>query len=272
MKRSSKHSWPVLVLFALPVTTVALAQQPSPPQKGKQEAAGQQPKTAERKVDPEADRMLRQMTDYLSGLQKFSLDSASVDEVVTKSGEKIQILADSTVAVARPNRLRSERHGNDDAVLTYDGKSMSLRCVNSNTFGMVPAPPTIDATIDKLRKDFKADAPGADLLYSRPYDILMEQVKQGQVIGRETVLGVTANHLAFQGDEVDWQVWIKDGPEPVPLRYVITSKTVPSQPEFTVTLFHWDTSAKLEDASFDVKPPAGAKKVDGLPIDCRKGK
>jgi hypothetical protein len=273
MKGKSRHTWPLITMLALSGATAALAQPPSKSApKGKQEQPREQPKKAEG-VDPEAARMLKQMTDYLSGLQKFSVSSASVDEVVTKAGQKIQLIADSKVSVARPNRLRSERGGNNAATFTYDGKTMSVQCLGDNTYGTVPAPPTLDATIDKMRKDYGADAPGADLLYSKPYDILMEQVKAGQVIGQEDLLGIQANHLAFQGDEVDWQVWIKDGPEPLPLRYVITSKTVQNQPQFTVQMTKWEPNANLDDASFAFKPPAGAKKVDKLPTSCgAKGK
>jgi hypothetical protein len=100
----------------------------------------------------------------------------------------------------------------------------------------------------------------------------MEQVKQGQVIGQETLLGEETHHLAFQGEEVDWQIWIKDGPEPLPLRYVITSKTVKGQPQFTVQMARWEPRATVDDAAFDFKPPPGAKKLDALPTNCGKGK
>jgi hypothetical protein len=255
MKSKSRYILPLLAVLALPLATQA-----------KQEQT--QPKKAEKGVDPEAAKLLRQMTDYLSGLQRFTVENASVDEIVTKAGQKIQLIADSRISVARPNQLRSEREGRDAATFTYDGKSMSFLCADSKTYGTVPAPPTIDATIDKVRKDYGADAPGADLLFSKPYDVLMEQVKKGQVIGHETVLGVDTTHLAFQGDEVDWQIWIKDGPEPLPLRYVITSKTVKNEPQFTVQMTKWEPNAKLDSAAFDFKPPAGAKKVDKLPTDC----
>jgi hypothetical protein len=272
MNGKSRHTWPLIMMLVLPVATAALAQDPSKAPKGKQDQGAAQPQKGEQGVTPDAARMLRQMTDYLGGLQRFSLESASVDEVVTKEGQKIQVISDSQVSVARPSHLKSERAGRNPATFTYDGKSMSVVCPDNNTYGTVAAPGTVDETIDKMRKDYKVDAPGADLLYSHPYDILMEQVKQGQVIGHETLLGVETNHLAFQGDEVDWQIWIKDGAEPLPVRYVITSKTVKSQPQFTVQMTKWDPHAKVEDAAFEFKPPPGAKKVNGLPTDCAKNK
>jgi hypothetical protein len=220
---------------------------------------------AKKKIDPEADRMLRQMTDTLSNLKSFKFRSSAIDEVVTTGGQKIQILTDSEVSVQRPNRLRSEQIGtNTGLAFWYDGQNMTLECKATNTFVSATAPPTLDEAIDKARKEFQIEAPGADLLYSHPYEILTEQVTGGKVIGRETVNGLPANHLAFQGEDVDWQVWIQDGAQPLPLRFVITSKKVKGTPEFTVEMSQWQPDAKMSSSTFAFQAPTGATKVPSL--------
>lgn len=227
---------------------------------------------AKKAIDPEADRMLRQMTDYLASLQSFRVQSAAVDEVVLRSGQKIALASESQVSVQRPNRLRSEQIGaRNGLAFWYDGKSMTLACKVNDTYATIPAPATLDATIDKARKDFQIEAPGADLLFSRPYDILTEQVTGGQLIGRETIDGVPANHLAFTGEEVDWQVWIQDGAEPLPLRYTITTKGMKSQPEFTTRLSHWETKVRLDPSTFAFQAPAGATRAESFPKSCSPG-
>jgi hypothetical protein len=224
----------------------------------------------EKGIPPDADDILRRMTDYLASLQSFTVQSASVDEVVLKNGQKIQLASESLVSVKRPNRLQSEQIGTADKGMAfwYDGKTMSLYCKATNTYGSAPAPPTLDAMIDAARKQFQIEAPGADLLFSHPYEILTEQVTGGRVIGRETVDGAAANHLAFAGEDVDWQIWVQEGPRPLPLRFVITTKTMKEQPEFTVRLSHWDPQATLADATFAFQPPPGSKHVDSLPASC----
>jgi hypothetical protein len=223
-------------------------------------------------IDADADRLLRQMTDYLASLQSFRVNSSAVDEVVLKSGQKLQLASESQVSVMRPNRLRSEQVGaRNGLAFWYDGTSMTLECKANDTYATVPAPATLDATIDKARKDFQIEAPGADLLYSRPYDILTEQVTGGKVIGRETIDGVPANHLAFTGDEVDWQIWIQEGPQPLPLRYTITTKGIKGQPEFTTRLSNWDTKIRLDLATFEFKSPTGATRAASFPKTCSPG-
>jgi hypothetical protein len=220
-------------------------------------------------ISPEADRALHKMTDYLASLQSFRVQSAAKDEVVLKSGQKIDLSSQSQTSVQRPNKLRSEQIGAKGGLaFWYDGKSMTLECTANGTYATKPAPPAIDGAIDQARKDFQVEAPGADLLYSQPYDILTEQVKGGQVIGHETVDGEAVTHLAFQGEEVDWQIWIKDGPEPLPVWFSIITKTLASQPEFEVHLSHWETKAALPASTFAFQAPANGTRVETFPKTC----
>lgn len=228
-------------------------------------AAGQPPKN----ISPDADRILRKMTSYLASLQSFRVQSAAKDEVVLKSGQKIDLASQSETSVQRPNKLHSEQIGSKGGLaFSYDGKSMTLACTGSGTYMTRSAPPTIDGTIDKARKEFQIEAPGADLLYSKPYDILTEQVTSGQVIGQEILDGQSVTHLAFTGEEVDWQIWIKDGAEPLPVWFSIITKTLPSHPEFEVRLSHWETKASIPASEFTFAAPANGKKVDTFPKTC----
>ena len=222
-------------------------------------------------VDPEADKLLRQMADYLGGLQSFTVQSFVVDEMALKTGEKIQTTGDSDLAVQRPNHMRSTQRGSGEGLgLWYDGKMMTVACKGSNSYESVAAPPEIDGAIDKLRKHFKVDAPGADLLYSKPYEILMEQVVSGRVIGKETIQGLPTKHLAFQGEVVDFQIWIKDGREPLPLRFVITTKNVKANPQFSVQLSNWNTHPIFTGQEFVFQAPAGAKPVASVTSTCTR--
>ena len=67
--------------------------------------------SAKKGVDPEADKLLRQMSDYLSGLKNFTVQNFAVDEMALKTGEKIQATSDSDIAVQRPNHIRNTQRG-----------------------------------------------------------------------------------------------------------------------------------------------------------------
>jgi hypothetical protein len=217
-------------------------------------------------VDPRADRELRRMSDYLSRLPSFRVQTNAVDEVVTRDGQKIQQLSDSRITLKRPNRLRSERRGPlADVVFRYDGHQFSLFGRNNNLYAVAPAPPQLDEAIDAFRERYGIEAPGADLLSDNVYGVLMDGVVRGDYVGLEPVDGVLCHHLAYRAKDVDWQLWVQDGPQPLPRRYAITTKTVPGQPQFTVQLARWEPGAAVSDDEFVFEPPPGARRIDILP-------
>lgn len=226
-------------------------------------------RTSQPSIDPRAEKVLRDMATYLSRLESFQVQSEATDEIVLTNGSKVQQITTSLVSIHRPNKLRSEQIG-PGAQMTawYDGKNLGLYCKSSNTYGVVSAPPTIDETLDVARKKYGVDAPAADLIYSQPYEALTEHARSGQYLDVESVDGVPAHHLAFQQDDVDWQIWVKQGPQPLPVRYVITTKSMADQPEFTARLTNWKTDVSLPATAFGIQPPAGAKRVAKLPSTC----
>jgi len=217
-------------------------------------------------VEPRADELMHSMSDYLSRLPSFRVHSSVVDELVTDDGQKIQHLSASQLAVRRPNKLRTERVGPvTDVVFRYDGKEFSVYGKRTGYFATAPAPATLDAAIDAARERYSIDAPAADLLFSDPYASLMEGVLSGRYIGTEPIGDDSCHHLAFRGKHTDWQIWIKDGPQPLPIRYVITTKDVPGHPQFETSLTAWEPNASLPDSVFKFDPPGGASRIELMP-------
>jgi hypothetical protein len=231
------------------------------------EGTGARPPAAEPQkegvIEPKADAALRKMSDYLSGLKSVKAKAVTVDEKYTKEGQKVQELQQSKLTVQRPSEMRVDRVSpRGHSVLIDDGRQLSLYNKERNAFAITPAPQKLDDAIDEVRERLHVEAPGGDLLVSNPYETLTEGTVTGRYIGLEPIEGVMAHHLAFTKDDVDWQIWIKDGPDAVPLRYVITSKDVPSRPQFTLEMREWEPNATVSADDFKFKPPSGAKKVD----------
>ncbi len=218
-------------------------------------------------VDPQADAVLRSMTQYIANLKQFSVKTENTVEVVTNEGQKIQFSAPATLTVSRPDKLKADRHGDIvDQSFYYDGKSLTLYNPGTKHYATVPAPATIDAMLDFARTQLDVIAPGADLIDTRAYEQLMQGVTAGAYLGLAVIAGHRCHHLAYRGAEVDWQIWIRDGKQPLPCRYVITSTTVPGAPQFSVQLAGWDSAPKIGAATFRFIPPAGARTVEFLPV------
>jgi hypothetical protein len=226
---------------------------------------------AEQIIEPEADAALRRMSAYLGGLKSFRVDTTTTDEHVTNEGQKIQFVKETRVAVRRPDKLLAERTGPlGHAVLRYDGKQISVHSPELGIYAVEPAPSDIKSTIDFARDRLQIDAPAGDLLLPDTYQELLDGVIVGRYIGKERVGDVQAHHLAMTENDVDWQLWIKDGPDPVPLRYVITTKSVAQQPQFTAELRNWRPNEPLSDEQFAFQPPADAKRMEFLELQKMK--
>jgi hypothetical protein len=163
--------------------------------------------------------------------------------------------------------MRSDRLGELASLqFFYDGKDMILYGRRMNMYAMTAAPPTLDEAIDFARLKLDIDAPAADLLYSDPYKVLMEDVVEGKYVNEATIAGQKCHHLAFRGNETDWQIWIADGAQPLPLRFIIASKKVKSVPELTVAMPKWDLNPRIAPDTFTFTPPAKAERIDFMGV------
>lgn len=218
-------------------------------------------------VDPKADALLRKMSSTLGNTATLTFDASHVLEVVTNDGEKLQFLAQSKVAMERPNKLRSDRVGAvADLTVRYDGNHLSIFGKKTKLYAQAEAPATIEETLDFARDTLGIEAPAADLMYKDAYAGLMEDVLSGRYIGLEPVGDRMCHHLAYRGNQTDWQIWIADGDQAVPCRYVITSKLLPSSPEYAVNMSNWKLDAQLESDFFAFKPPKDAVKIEFLQL------
>ena len=224
-------------------------------------------------IDPQAEKLLKRMSDYLAGRQQFTAKAESTLEVVLTSGQKIQFDSPATLEVSRPNKLRAHRKGDiANQEFFYDGKTLTLYSPRENVYATAAAPPTLDETLDFAREKLDIIAPAAELLYKNAAERMLKESSSGFVVGQSVVGGVKCTHLAFRGAEVDWQIWIEDGDKPLPRKFILTSKKVAGEPQFTVLIRNWDVAPKLTNQEFSFTPPKGAKKIEFLQLTAEAAK
>ena len=228
-----------------------------------QPAASEQGATTTGQSAENAKALLKAMSDYLAAQKNISMGFDSIFEVVSKDHQKLQLATSGTVELSRPDKIHTTRKsGFSDTEMVFDGKTLSILGKGQNAYVQADAPGTVDNLIDQLRDKFHRQLPGADLLQSDVYDGLMEDVTDIKDLGSGVINGQECDHLAFRAKDTDWQIWIAQGKEPYPCRYVITSKGVDQAPQFTMEVRDWKAGAGAAGADFTFKPPAGAKKLD----------
>jgi hypothetical protein len=211
----------------------------------------------------DAEKILKAMSDYVTGQKTLSLTFDSDIEVITSELQKIQFTSSGQVLLSRPDRMRATRTGGyADVELVFDGKTVTVLGKNVNAFAQADAPGTVDQLIDRLRDQLDVALPGADLLLSRVYDELMAEVVDAKHIGQGVIDGIDCEHLAFRAADTDWQLWVEIGPRPVPRKYVITSKATNGAPQYTLRIKEWRTEVPVAADAFEFKAPADAKKVE----------
>lgn len=225
-------------------------------------AIGAPPGDVKGAIEPEANELLRRMSDYLTEAQFFSVKAEVWQDVQLNSGQEVEAGRTIDLQVRRPNRFHTEvRSTRRNRSLNYDGKSITLLDRVQNFYGSIPAPGTLDEAVDVASERFGITLPLEDIIVSNPYQSAMGKVTSGILLGPVTVLGVPCEHLAFSLENVDWQIWIEDGARPVPRKIVITYKDEEGSPKYTAILSNWDFETKLPDFLFKFEPPAGAKEI-----------
>jgi hypothetical protein len=240
----------------------AAVENASPPEATAQAAPSNDQSTQNAKA------LLKAMSDYLAAQKAFSLSYDSVFEVVSDQHQKFQIATSGTVDMTRPDKIRSTRKsGFTDTETVFDGKTLTIYGKGKNAYVQAEVPGTVDNLIDQLRDRFHRQLPGADLLGANVYDALMTDVTDVKDLGSGVIGGQECDHLAFRAKDTDWQIWIAQGANPYPCRYVITSTGVDQAPQFTMTIRDWKSGSA---ADFSFKPPAGATKLDAKDLETLK--
>jgi hypothetical protein len=207
--------------------------------------------------------LLKAMADYTAAQKSITASFDSDVEVLTPELQKIQFTSSGQLKMTRPDKLRIRRTGGyADVELVYDGKTVSLYGNNAKAYVQADAPGTIDELVDVMQARTGGAMPGTDLVASHSFDQLMSDVVDGEHVGQGVVDGVECEHLAFRGHDTDWQIWIQTGAQPIPRKYVITSKTLAGAPQYTLRIRDWKTDAIADDGAFTFKPPEGATKVN----------
>ena len=220
-------------------------------------------------IEPEADKILHSMADYVAGLKAFTVNYDTDSEVIDTEGQKLQYSASGSVALERPAKLHVSRKGTFvDAELTFDGKTVSIYGKKAKVYGQLESPgPTIDEAVEEVRAATGFDASGADLFATDPYAVLTEDVTKGVYVGTSPVDGIECDHLAFRNPRVDWQIWVQKGEKPLPLKYVITTKWITGAPQYSLRLSEWNVAPQIDQTQFTFTAPEGATKLEGIGAD-----
>ena len=220
------------------------------------------PNAAAASVTPESTQALKRMSAYLSSLSAFQITSNASIDLVLDDGEKIQMNGVTTYKVKKPDGFvistAWDRKARD---FIYDGKHLTIYAPKLGYYASVPAPSTIRETLKAADERFGIELPLADLFrWAEPGGERLQELASGFLVGPATLNGVETEQFAFRQGHSDWQIWIKKGDQPLPVRVVIVDREDPAHPQFVANL-DWDTRPSFSADTFTFKAPADAHAI-----------
>ena len=201
------------------------------------------------------------MSEHLRGLDKYTVNAnISFDEVLD-SGQKLFLTKQVEIRAEHPTNLwvKTSMMNRVQRQFYFDGQTFTVYTPNLGLYASFDAPVTIGKVVTEARKKYDIELPIADLfLWGADSE---SSVDEAMIIGVDKVDGVSCNHFAFREKNVDWQVCIQRGGEPLPLKLIINDKSVKNQTKY-VAIIKWDTAPSLDGQSYTFTPKEGEHKIN----------
>lgn len=227
---------------------------------------------AKEPTKPTAEQVLRRTADFYKNAKSIAVEIEREQKI-----GGLSVKYPVTVAFERPNRitLRME-NGPSDFTIVSDGKKMFISIAGLKRYTESNAPDSLDdLSTNPLVMGLLNGTMIIELCADDPYAKLMEGVKSAKHVGVETIDGVKLHHLAFEQEQVDWEIWIPIAGDPTIRRMTADlSKTMANLPagvqlknqkfEMIENFKNWRVNQAFDAKTFVFTPPKDAQKVENL--------
>ena len=256
-----RHTPILLGVIGLASAQVAAAPAPRPgasfPRSGMKA-----PVSNENIIQDSAVQALRTMSNYLMQQRTLQINTVGSLDVVTDSGQRIQLDGTTTYKIRRPGFVIDYVSDIKSRRFIYDGKTFTVYSPKLGFYASAPAPATNREVLDTIYNKFGISLPLEDLFRwgDGSSAARLQALQSAYNVGTATIDGVATNHYAFREKDVDWEVWIQQGDQPLPRKLVIVDRSDPAKPTFSTRL-SWTMNPTFTDADFTFVPDANAKKI-----------
>jgi hypothetical protein len=158
-------------------------------------------------------------------------------------------------------RVESERSDGAHSLVLFNGKAITTFDESANVYAQEMHPGTVDDAVVYFVHDLGMRLPLALMLRKNMPTELQGRIQAVKYVEKTSILGVPADHIAARTPTVDFQVWIREGDQPLPIRAVLTYKRERGQPQFRADFSDWNLAIQPPDTLFAFTPPAGAKQI-----------
>jgi len=223
--------------------------------------ADDQPAVPAAEKDPRALKVLQDMGRFLRGLSHLHLNATSDTDQVLDSGQVVQFSYHTKLIATPPDKLRvTVEDGPYRKTLFYNGKRFVLFDQGQRYYASGDAPPTINDLLDDMNERYGVVLPLADLFRWDATTADEVGISSALYINDQEIDGQLCAHYAYRQPGVDWQLWVRLGPRPMPCQLVIVRQDAEGLPRHSVR-YHWLTDKPAPASAFEFVPPAGVRPV-----------
>jgi len=248
-----------------------------------QEAEAQQAKAD---IDPQAQQVVDALAQTLAGADNFATKlEAAIN--ISDGENKMRIEREIRILAQRPNRLRlsfktAGGPASEEMQLVSDGEKLTTFLANSNQYVVQETVKSLEGLLEHpilRRVTVDATNGGAILgaIFSEnPTDWLLSDVNTVEYLGKVKLDETECHHLQFKQAQLDWQLWVATGPQPVIRQFKpdtdkLVEQLAKQQPQLKDLKFdvvmkcsQWKLDAELKGDTFSFKPPEDAEEVESL--------
>lgn len=184
-------------------------------------------------------------------------------------GETVAMEAHINGVLQRPDKLASTARTNlGTREIRYDGKQLLLVDRAAKTHALVPAPATIDEAVTSIEQHYGFMPPLAELVVNNPEAVLLDGVKSGHWVSTEAIGKEPCEHLAFQQDNLAWEIWVSAQDQlPRQLRVTYPNGEGGQPMVMTVTIQNVVLDGPVNAAEFKLTIPAGSRELQMIPLN-----
>jgi hypothetical protein len=263
--RSWRIVFPVVLVLAFACARVE-GQSPRVDKQARVAPPAVEAKSENPDVDGKALGIFERMATYLSTAPAISVVIDSGYDAVQRNGMKIEFGETRTVVLRRPDRLRIDTDGRDGTQrgIRFDGKTIGVFDTDQKVYATVDKTGSIDDALNYFIDQLGMPVPLSELFASN-LPKFTRNLEELYYVERATIAGVPTDHLAGGTRNVDFQIWIAQGDQPLPQRLILTYKRDDGEPQRWAQFRNWNLSPSTADSVFAFTPPKGAEKIPFAP-------
>jgi hypothetical protein len=212
--------------------------------------------------DEKAVTVLKAMSNALAGIERFSVSGKGSVDTRLPAGLIVTNPIEVDMNVQRPGSLHIRRFNGADTQDLYVNKGeMTLFQSGSGFYASTEVPEGIEEAMGFALEELEIEAPLMDLLHHNVFEHLAGSSDPILYLAENSPIdGVDCHHIVIRNAEVDVQLWIENGQEPLPRQLILTAKWEGGSPRF-VARMDWNLEPEYTEGTFEFVAPEGVSRI-----------